>query len=51
MQTSSLVKPLGNCRRYCHLPASDRRMQRFLLFKLGSHRLPVVFGRLLETGM
>lgn len=32
-------------RRYCQLPVSGRRMQRFLQFKLGSHNLPIVAGR------
>ena len=27
------------------LPVSDRRMQRFLKFRLGSHQLPIVLGR------
>ena len=31
-------------RRYCQLPVSGRRLQRFLQFRLGSHNLPVVAG-------
>ncbi|DBA87967.1 TPA: hypothetical protein ACH3X1_004952 [Trebouxia sp. C0004] len=32
-------------RRYCQLPVSGRRMQRFLQFRLGSHQLPIILGR------
>ncbi len=32
-------------RRYCQLPVSGRRMQRFLHFRLASHSLPIVTGR------
>ena len=31
-------------RRYCQLPVSGRRMQRFLQFRLGSHQLQIVLG-------
>ena len=30
--------------RYCQLPISGRRMQRFLQFRLGCHRLPIATG-------
>ena len=33
-------------RRYCQLPVSRRRMQRFLRFRLGCHGLPIATGRL-----
>ncbi|DBA78899.1 TPA: hypothetical protein ACH3X1_008781 [Trebouxia sp. C0004] len=32
-------------RRYCHLPVSGGRMQRFLRFWLGCHSLPIAAGR------
>jgi len=38
-------RPFSQHRRYCQLPVSGRRMQRFLQFKLGSHQLPIVLGR------
>lgn len=38
-------KPFSKRRRYCQLPVSGRRMQRFLQFRLGSHSLPIVAGR------
>ncbi len=38
-------RPFSRHRRYCQLPVSGRRMQRFLQFKLGSHQLPIVLGR------
>ncbi len=38
-------KPFSQCRRYCQLPVSGRRMQQFLQFRLGSHQLPVVLDR------
>jgi len=38
-------KPFSRHRRYCQLPVSGRRMQRFLQFRLGSHQLQVVLGR------
>ena len=38
-------RPFSKRRRYCQLPVSGRRMQRFLQFRLGSHNLPVVAGR------
>ena len=37
-------------RRYCQLPVSGRRMQRFLQFKLGCPGLPISTGRLAGTG-
>ena len=37
--------PFSKRRRYCQLPVSGRRMQRFLQFRLGSHNLPIVAGR------
>ena len=38
-------QPYSKRRRYCQLPVSGRRMQRFLQFRLGSHQLPIVTGR------
>ena len=38
-------KPYSKTRRYCQLPVSGRRMQRFLQFRLASHGLPIVTGR------
>ena len=38
-------RPYSKRRRYCQMPASGRRMQRFLQFRLGSHALPVAIGR------
>ena len=37
-------RPFSQHRRYCQLPVSGRRMQRFLQFRLGSHQLPIVLG-------
>ena len=37
--------PFSKRRRYCQLPVSGRRMQRFLQFRLGSHSLPIATGR------
>ena len=39
-------KPYSLHRRYCQLPFSGRRMQRFLQFRLGCHGLPIATGRL-----
>ncbi len=36
--------PFSQHRRYCQLPVSGRRMQRFLQVRLGSHQLPIVLG-------
>ena len=44
-------KPFSQRRRYCQLPVSGRRMQRFLQFRLGSHNLPIVAGRFQGTNM
>ncbi|DBB02950.1 TPA: hypothetical protein ACH3X1_013546 [Trebouxia sp. C0004] len=38
-------RPFSRHRRYCQLPVSGRRMQRFLQFRLGSHQPPIVLGR------
>ena len=38
-------RPYSKHRRYCQLPVSGRRMQRFLQFRLASHGLPIVTGR------
>ena len=38
-------RPYSLRRRYCHLPVSGRRMQRFLQFRLGCHCLPIATGR------
>ena len=38
-------RPFSRHRRYCQLPVSNTRMQRFLQFRLGSHQLPIVLGR------
>ncbi len=38
-------RPFSQHRRYCQLPVSGRRMQRFLQFRLDSHQLPIVLGR------
>ncbi len=38
--------PYSRRRRYCQLPVSGRRMQRFLQIRLASHGLPIVTGRL-----
>jgi len=37
-------RPYSKRRRYCQLPVSGRRMQRFLQFRLASHGLPIVTG-------
>ena len=39
-------RPYSKRRRYCHLPVSARRMQRFLQFRLASHKLPIAIHRL-----
>ena len=39
------LEPFSQHRRYCQLPVSGRRMQRFLRFKLGPGRLPIDLGR------
>ena len=38
-------RPFGKRRRYCQLPVSGRRMQRFLQFRLASQNLPIIAGR------
>ena len=38
-------RPYSLRRRYCRLPVSGRRMQRFLQFRLGCHGLPIATGR------
>ena len=38
-------RPYSKHRRYCQLPVSGRRMQRFLQFRLSSHSLPIAMGR------
>ena len=38
-------RPYSKRRRYCQLPVSGRRMQRFLQFRLSSHSLPIAVGR------
>jgi len=38
-------RPFSQHRRYCQLPVSGRRTQRFVQFRLGSHQLPIVLGR------
>ena len=43
-------EPYSPRRRYCQLPVSGRRMQRFLQFRLGCHGLPVAIGRLAGAG-
>ncbi|KAL3147746.1 hypothetical protein ABBQ32_14171 [Trebouxia sp. C0010 RCD-2024] len=43
-------RPYNARRRYCQLPVSGRRMQRFLQFRLGCHGLPVAIGRLAGPG-
>ena len=43
-------KPYSPRRRYCQLPFSGRRMQRFLQFRLGCHGLPIATGRLAGAG-
>ena len=43
-------KPYSPRRRYCQLPVSGRRMQRFLQFRLRCHGLPIATGRLAGTG-
>ncbi len=43
-------RPYSARRRYCQLPVSGRRMQRFLQFRLGCHGLPVATGRLAGPG-
>ena len=45
LQNFMQSRPFSQCRRYCQLPVSGRRMQRFLQFRLGSHQLPIVLGR------
>ena len=39
-------RPFSPRRRYCQLPVSGGRMQRFLQFRLGCRALPVATGRL-----
>ena len=39
-------RPYSKRRRYCQLPVSGRRMQRFLQFRLASHGLPVATHRI-----
>ena len=43
-------RPVSPRRRYCQLPVSGRRMQRFLKFRLGCHALPIATGRLAGSG-
>ena len=43
-------KPYSSRRRYCQLPVSGRRMQRFLQFRLGCYGLLIATGRLAGTG-
>ena len=43
-------KPCSARRRYCQLPVSGKRMQRFLQFRLGCHGLPIATGRLAGAG-
>ena len=43
-------RPYSPCRRYCQLPVSGRRMQRFLQFRLGCHGFPIATGRLAGAG-
>ena len=43
-------KPYSPRRKYCQLPVSGRRMQRFLQFRLGYHGLPIATGRLAGAG-
>ena len=43
-------KPMSSSRGYYHLPASGKRMRRFLQFRLGSHGLPVVVSCLSGDG-
>ena len=43
-------EPYSPRRRYCQLPVSGRRMQRFLQFRLGCHGLPIATGRLAGAG-
>ena len=43
-------KPYSPRRRYCQLPVSGRRIQRFLQFRLGCHGLPIASGRLAGAG-
>ncbi len=38
-------RPFSRHRRCFRLPVSGRRMQRFLQFRLASHKLPIVMGR------
>ena len=38
-------EPFSRHRRFFQLPVSGRRMQRFLQFRLASHKLPIVVGR------
>ena len=43
-------RPVSPRRRYCRLPVSGRRMQRFLQFRLGCHALPIATGCLAVSG-
>ena len=43
-------RPVSPRRRYCQLPVSGRRMQRFLQFRLGCHALPIAIRRLAGSG-
>ena len=43
-------KPYSPRRRYCQLPVSGRRMQRFLQFRLDCHGLAIATGRLAGAG-
>ena len=43
-------KRFSTRRRYCVLPVSGRRMQRFLQFRLGCHALPIATSLLASAG-
>ena len=43
-------KPYSPRTRYCQLPVSGRRKQRFLQFRLGCHGLPIATGRSVGAG-
>ena len=44
-------RPFSKHRRYCQLPVSGTRMQRFLQFKLGSHNCLLLLVGFLGTNM
>ena len=46
VHTTGWFRPFSQHRRHCQLPVSGRRTQQLLQFRLCSHQLPSVRGRL-----